>query len=290
MALLYPDILQHNNSTKALVDITEVRGSSYPIDLLSDTGSIPVDKRKIGAIIFVSSSQDFYGFYGQTTASWDVSENWRLLNYTGSLVTTSSFNEYTGSSTSQFAGTSSYSLTSSYSTNISGSTNYVPKFSGSNSLGNSLLYDDGTNVGIGTTSPGAKLDVAGDVLINGLTIGRGGGNISTNTANGYRALFSNTSGSANTANGSYTLYNNLTGGSNVASGYAALYNNTTGQKNTAVGLYSLFSNTSGSANTAFGHLSLRSNTVGVNNTALIAVFVTMSRLECIVRCTRSFSF
>jgi hypothetical protein len=39
---------------------------------------------------------------------------------TGSLVTTSSFNAYTGSNTSQFAGTSSYALTASYAMNGGG--------------------------------------------------------------------------------------------------------------------------------------------------------------------------
>ena len=36
---------------------------------------------------------------------------------------------------------------------ISGTTNYVSKFTSANSIGNSLLYDNGTNIGIGTTSP-----------------------------------------------------------------------------------------------------------------------------------------
>ena len=40
-----------------------------------------------------------------------------------------------------------------------GTTNYVPKWTGSTGLGNSQIFDDGTNVGIGTTSPSAKLDV-----------------------------------------------------------------------------------------------------------------------------------
>lgn len=34
-----------------------------------------------------------------------------------------------------------------------GTTNYLPKFTGSTALGNSLIYDNGTNVGIGTSSP-----------------------------------------------------------------------------------------------------------------------------------------
>ncbi|GBD07663.1 hypothetical protein HRbin21_01494 [bacterium HR21] len=37
------------------------------------------------------------------------------------------------------------------------------------SLGNSLIYDDGTNIGIGTPTPGALLHVAGDVRVDGNT-------------------------------------------------------------------------------------------------------------------------
>lgn len=47
----------------------------------------------------------------------------------------------------------------------SGTTNYVSKWSSSSSLSNSLLYDNGTNVGIGNTSPSYKLDVNGNVAI-----------------------------------------------------------------------------------------------------------------------------
>jgi hypothetical protein len=41
----------------------------------------------------------------------------------------------------------------------SGTTNYVPKWSSSSALGNSLIYDNGTNIGIGTASPNAQLTV-----------------------------------------------------------------------------------------------------------------------------------
>jgi len=50
----------------------------------------------------------------------------------------------------------------------SGTTNYITKWTGTTSIGNSIIYDTGTNVGIGTTSPGGKLDIqtsAGSVAL-----------------------------------------------------------------------------------------------------------------------------
>ena len=46
------------------------------------------------------------------------------------------------------------------------SANYIQKWTGS-SLCNSLIYDDGTNVGIGTSSPTQKLDVVGNFQFSG---------------------------------------------------------------------------------------------------------------------------
>jgi hypothetical protein len=48
----------------------------------------------------------------------------------------------------------------------SGTTNYVPKWTSSTTLGNSLIYDNGTNVGIGTPSPAYKF-----VVSNSSTVG-----------------------------------------------------------------------------------------------------------------------
>jgi len=88
-----------------------------------------------------------------------------------------------------------------------------------------------------------------------------------NTAAGYGALFSDTTGGGNTATGSEALYYNTTGNENTATGVSALEDNTTGQDNTATGFAALFGNTTGSNNTAAGVAALRENTTGGENTA-----------------------
>jgi trimeric autotransporter adhesin len=124
------------------------------------------------------------------------------------------------------------------------------------------------NVGIGTGSPAAKLDVNGDALINSLTVGRGGSNVSTNTAVGLTALGAATSGSNNTGIGYLALEDNTTGSNNTAVGLFALRNNTTAGSNTAIGVQALDANTTASNNTAVGASALTSNTTALNNTSV----------------------
>jgi hypothetical protein len=72
---------------------------------------------------------------------------------------------------------------------INGTPNRVAKFTGPNSIGDSQLWDDGAQVGIGTTSPAAGffLDVAGNTHI--------GGRVAIGTANTPNMLgINNTSG------------------------------------------------------------------------------------------------
>jgi hypothetical protein len=47
----------------------------------------------------------------------------------------------------------------------SGTTNYVAKFSASGTMADSLIFDNGTNVGIGTTTINEKLDVEGSMVL-----------------------------------------------------------------------------------------------------------------------------
>jgi hypothetical protein len=107
-----------------------------------------------------------------------------------------------------------------------------------------------------------------DTLINGLTVGRGGGNFSGNVALGENALSSNTTGVENAAIGANALAFNTTGVYNTAVGVVAMQFNTIGSSNTAVGRVSLRANISGTGNTAVGEFSLSDNQGGSSNTAV----------------------
>jgi len=106
-----------------------------------------------------------------------------------------------------------------------------------------------------------------DLSVSGLTIGNGKNAVSSNTANGYHALYSNTTGYDNTAIGYAALYANTEGYRNTANGYRALQSNTTGYGNSANGYHALYANTEGYSNTANGYAALSSNTTGDSNTA-----------------------
>jgi hypothetical protein len=105
-----------------------------------------------------------------------------------------------------------------------------------------------------------------DLLVNGLTVGRGRNTGVGNAAFGEQALYTNGTGYYNTANGVFALYSNTSGVGNTAAGYNALKVNETGSSNTAIGANTLFLNT-GSSNTAIGLDALYLNTTGWANTA-----------------------
>jgi uncharacterized coiled-coil protein SlyX len=76
--------------------------------------------------------------------------------------------------------------------------------------------------------------------------------MASNTANGYQALYINSTGGLNTATGFKALFSNTTGGSNTADGDLALYNNTTGTSNVALGSAAGFNLTEGNGNVYLG--------------------------------------
>ena len=110
--------------------------------------------------------------------------------------------------------------------------------------------------------------VGNRIEIDGLRIGKGGGDVASNTALGASALNANMTGSSNSAVGRFALQDNTTGAGNSAFGTSALANNTTGGSNSAVGSQALANNTTGSNNTAVGLQALIGDTTASNNTAI----------------------
>ena len=125
-----------------------------------------------------------------------------------------------------------------------------------------------TFVGInGGTNTTYSLDSGSkDIIVNGLTVGKGPGSVSTNTAIGSNALKINLTGANNTAIGSNALSAN-TASYNTAIGSNALQKNIAGTANTAIGFSALSANTA-SNNTAIGHYALSANTDGLYNVAI----------------------
>lgn len=116
-----------------------------------------------------------------------------------------------------------------------GTTNYIPKFTGSSVIGNSILYDNGSRIGISTTSPDYKFSVAGLANLNE--------GIASGTAlrvNGSEALWYNGTyfswGFGGTANyfsdsvgiGTTTPGHKLDVRNNTANYVAQIYNTSTG--------------------------------------------------------------
>jgi hypothetical protein len=138
-----------------------------------------------------------------------------------------------------------------------------------------------TNTNFDILSTTNKL-TSGDLTINDVRVGRGAGNIGTNTALGNNALTANITQSNNVAVGYQSMrlastntstavgVNSLescSGDRNVGVGVNALLSSG-GQENTVVGSYAMQAATSGNNNVALGYAALGQSLSGNNNTAI----------------------
>jgi hypothetical protein len=109
----------------------------------------------------------------------------------------------------------------------SGTTNYVPKFTAANSIGNSIIYDDGTNVGVGTASPQKPLEAIASsndfvsVGVNQISVGAWTGihfgyRESNNSYRKSAIVFERTDLTANDAQGKIHILNGPQGSSGNA--------------------------------------------------------------------------
>ena len=167
---------------------------------------------------------------------------------------------------------------------------------GNDCIDSVITQGAGGNIGIGTTTPAAKLDIvggnlnledstatSGNILKGGAPfvhnsgpvntfVGAGAGNFTvvgdTNTGVGFNALSNVMNGFSNTAVGGLALASDTSGHTNTAVGRGALQSNTEGQQNTATGRSALLINVIGSFNTADGVNALETNFDGIRNTAM----------------------
>ena len=107
--------------------------------------------------------------------------------------------------------------------------------------------------------------------VQGVGIGTGKGNVSSNTTVGNAALGYNTTGNHNASFGYWSSMFNTTGIQNTAVGSLALKNNETGSNNVAIGFQTMQQNINGNYNTAIGSLSQGAIVGNYTNTANTSV-------------------
>ena len=106
-----------------------------------------------------------------------------------------------------------------------------------------------------------------DLTVNGMRVGVGGGNNTTNTAVGFQAINASATGGYGVCVGYFAGRKITTGIYNVAVGFDALSNAVTATANTAVGGSAMQSATGGD-NTGIGYAALTAVAGGVRNTAV----------------------
>jgi hypothetical protein len=122
--------------------ITASAISVTTLNVVTITSSIEYSS---GSSVFGTKSTDTQKFTGSVSITGSLTVN-------GTVTATSSY--------SSLAATASY-----FAGVTNGTTNYVAKFTSANVLGTSSIFESGSSVGIGTTSPGAPLTVASSTTL-----------------------------------------------------------------------------------------------------------------------------
>ena len=136
-----------------------------------------------------------------------------------------------------------------------------PNFNGSVCLASNLNVDTLVIQTQSTLNVQGAINCTEDATIhNDMTVGYGGGALSSNTVVGTLALNANTSGINNVATGQYALNKNTTANGNTAIGTSALQQTTDGSANVAIGYRAAMSNITGIGNTVVGYGALMNAT------------------------------
>ena len=132
---------------------------------------------------------------------------------------------------------------------------------------NNTSAADANNTAVGYVA-GYSMTTGANNTLMGVSAGAAVTTGINNTALGAFALLANTTGQNNTALGYGSLDANTTAANNTAVGYDSLTLNTTGAQNTGIGVQALRGNTTANSNVAVGMNSMYANTTGPENTAV----------------------
>lgn len=159
------------------IEFTKGNGNPWSRDVLTlGSDNISSGRRRLGMLVYVYEEDQVYQFHisGYTTL-WDAataSTNCVVISDFGTTVKNNTaagqsfINSWTASTIEDVSGYTSENATwrkfntgSSGGTGVSGSgtVNYIPKWTTSTALGNSLIRDNGTTVSIGSPSSAAAI-------------------------------------------------------------------------------------------------------------------------------------
>jgi hypothetical protein len=151
---------------------------------------------------------------------------------------------------------------------LSGTTNYVAKFTSSTGIGNSQIFDNGTNIGISTITPASKLDIQetaanayATIIVRGNN--RGGGIDMYNGTTFLAQIYADSSSNIIFTNGA-----SFTERFRIASTGASTFSNSVTSESTGVNASLRIKNTTASTGRDWHLYSLNNGNFGVYNNTL----------------------
>jgi hypothetical protein len=164
---------------------------TWPISVSGNAASVNT--------VFNTTNADHYITFadannGSPTAEFLYTVGTLKYNPNTGALTAGSFVKSGGTSSQFLMADGSVSTGSGGTVTGTGTTNYISKFTGSSAIGNSQIFDNGTNVGIGTGSPStARFQVNSADNLGAPSLGSGAGATLVASVNGLYGLYTGTS-------------------------------------------------------------------------------------------------